>query len=457
MSSSWWTNSARPLAGACALLLLLPATPLSAHVVLRSSSPPTGAVVAEPPARIAVVFSGRVEQRFSQLALTAPDGSDVQLGPVLFADGVENEFAALVPPLHQPGSYTVQWRTAGADGHVMQGSFAFVFAPADTIVPGAVPPGDPGPPPQAVEPDAADTVSALLPVLGRWLHFGALTLIIGAVTFRVLLLPRLPVEAGLAATLRRRAWRCCGIGTLLLAASAILRLWLQSHALHGAAYAWDSALLASMLSETMWGRAWLLQAFGIAVLGAALLLARRGHDAPALGPALAGVIAVAVVPALSGHAIGADNPTLAVINDTLHVLVAGGWIGTLAVLAGAALPAAVGRSSTPHDDVATLIDRFSPIALGAAALVLVTGVLNALIHIDAIEQLVRTAYGRALLVKVGIVALVVAAGFINWQFVRPRLGTLEATRRLRVSIGVELALAVLVLGVTALLTGLPLP
>jgi putative copper export protein/methionine-rich copper-binding protein CopC len=457
MSSSRWTKSAGPLAGACALLLLLlPATPLSAHVVLRSSSPPAGAVVAEPPARIAVVFSGRVEQRFSQLALTAPDGSEVRLGPVLFADGVDNEFAALVPPLHQPGSYTVQWRTAGADGHVMQGSFTFVFAPADTIVPGAVPPGDPGPPP-AVEPDAADTVSALLPVLGRWLHFVALTLIIGAVTFRVLLLPRLPVEAGLAATLRQRAWRCCGIGTLLLAASAILRLWLQSHALHGAAYAWDGALLASMLRETMWGRAWLLQAAGIAVLGAALLLVRRGHDARALGPALAGVIAVAVVPALSGHAIGADNPTLAVINDTLHVLAAGGWIGTLAVLAAAALPAAVGRGSTPHDDVATIIDRFSPIALGAAALVLVTGVLNALIHIDAIEQLVRTAYGRALLVKVGIVALVVAAGFVNWQFVRPRLGTLEATRRLRVSIGVELALAVLVFGVTALLTGLPLP
>jgi putative copper export protein/methionine-rich copper-binding protein CopC len=446
-------------------------------VDLVSSSPAAEEVLAAPPSQVRVLFSGRVEPRFSELRLVAPHGAEVPLGEVAFAPGSDREFFAPVPPLNVPGGYTVRWRTAGADGHVLTGSFTF-HLPAEALPPGTLAAPEPvahhdpghasdrahhagqGDPDAPAHDHVMVEVGAppVLPVLARWLHFLGLTLLIGAVAFRVLLLPRLPHGEAAVATMRRRAWRTAPVAALILAGTALFRLWLQSVAFHGAADAWDAGLVWLMLRETAWGRAWLLQLPALLVLGQALLLARGGHERTALPPAVLATVALSMVPALSGHAAGAAAyPVLAVINDTLHVLAAGAWLGTLALVLVAALPALTRREGTADGDVATLIHRFSPLALACAGLVLLTGVVNSAMHLGAPAQLVETDYGRALLAKVGVVGLLGVTGFYNWRVVRPRLGTPTATGRLRVSVAVELALAVAVLGLTALLTGLHRP
>jgi copper transport protein len=139
------------------------------------------------------------------------------------------------------------------------------------------------------------------------------------------------------------------------------------------------------------------------------------------------------------------------------VLAIGAWIGMLFMLAVVGLPTLLRHGAAPASDAALAVHTFSPIALTAAAIAVATGVLNALVHIDAPAQLVQTDYGRMLLIKVGLVALVFLAGFLNWRVLRPRLGTLDAARRLRISAGAELGLAGLVLLATAVLTGLPRP
>lgn len=455
---------------ALALLLLL-AAPLLAHVALVYSAPAADEELDTAPPRITVRFSGRVEPRYSVLTLLAPDGSDVPLAPIVFADGSDREFSASVPQLTLPGRYTVRWRTAGADGHVLNGSFGFVLTASAVPEPAA---GDT--PDHAAHTDhdvapvghevhdheeAAETGGAALPVAARWLHFLALTLIIGAVTFRAVLMPRMDSAAtagATGATLRRRGWLVLGAAAALLVVAAVLRLWLQSRALHGAADAWNPQALSFLLQGTLWGRAWLLQAAALAVLGVGMLLAATGDDRRALGPVILATLALATVPALSGHAAGAaGNPVLAVVNDTVHVLAAGAWLGTLALVLVVALPVITGRGGDGDGDVARVIQRFSPLALVCAAIVTLSGVVNTLLHVGSPAQLMATDYGRVLLLKVGVVALVALLGFINWRVIRPRLGTADATRRLRVSMAAELALAVLVLGVTAVLTGMHRP
>jgi putative copper export protein len=69
-----------------------------------------------------------------------------------------------------------------------------------------------------------------------------------------------------------------------------------------------------------------------------------------------------------------------------------------------------------------------------------------------------TDYGRALLVKLAFFGLVLLAGFYNWRVTRPRLAAgSDDGRRLRVSAGLELGFAALVLLATAVLTGLARP
>jgi putative copper export protein/methionine-rich copper-binding protein CopC len=449
--------------------LLYAPQPLSAHVDLIATTPASGATLDAAPPELRLLFSGTIEAAYTRVELVAPDGTFVPVGTVTFVPGSDREFTAALPPFSQPGTYTVQWRTAGADGHVLEGTFEFELA-GDRA---AAPPADPAllPPDEhtaqplphehtAPGPDHhIDAGGAgVAPVLARWLHFVALVLLVGAVAFRLLLLPRLDLDAAVMLDVQRRTWRALSGAALLLGSAAVLRLWQQSAALHGADLAWNGPLLSMMLTETAWGRAWVAQVFFFALLATGILSARPGRDRGALVIVLPTVLILAAVPALTGHAAGAGGATwLIVLNDTAHIAAAGAWFGTLLLLL-TVLPRALARTATNSArSMSHAVDRFSPVALGAAAVLVGTGVVNGLMHVTALQQLSGTTYGVTLLAKLAVFAAVLAAGFYNWRFVRPRLATVDDTRRLRISVAVELGIVVVVLLITAVLTGLQRP
>ena len=100
---------------------------------------------------------------------------------------------------------------------------------------------------------------------------------------------------------------------------------------------------------------------------------------------------------------------------------------------------------------------FSPMALAGAAVVAVTGILNVVFQLGAISEVWSTGYGRALLIKLALLAGVGALGFYNWRRVLPGLGDDAGTHRLRRSARAELGLGLVVLLVTAVLVALPTP
>ncbi|HSJ06135.1 MAG TPA: CopD family protein [Longimicrobiales bacterium] len=450
----------RSLLAAC-LLTAVPAIAW-AHVSLVATTPARDAVVDEAPPELRLVFSGTIERRYTSITLLAPDGSGVPVGAVEFVAGSDREFTVAMPPVTAPGTYTVQWRTAGADGHVLEGSYTFVLAgdttgtAADTLPPVAAPVHTDHD--HHME-DAAAAGLDVRPIAARWLHFLALVLLTGGLAFRALLLPRLLLAEDLRRDLVRRTWRIVAAAALLLGVAAVLRLWLQSVALHGADRAWNSALLSIMLTDTGWGRAWLFQAFLFAILGAGIMYAQPLRDRAALVIAAIAALGLSAIPALTGHAAGAGGLAwLVVLNDTAHVVAAGAWLGTLAMVMFVLVPGLRRGRGTPAGSIADAVDRFSPQALIAAGVLVATGGINALMHFSEPAQLFGTDYGRALLVKLAVFGLVLLAGFYNWRVTRPRLaaGT-DDGRRLRVSAGLELGFAAVVLLATAVLTGLARP
>jgi putative copper export protein len=256
------------------------------------------------------------------------------------------------------------------------------------------------------------------------------------------------------------AWFLAAGAAALSVLLLVVRLWMQSAMAFGAAEALDAGRLASLLENTSWGIAWVLQAIATVAFFVGLLVARAPHGRVVgwIGAAV-GAGLLCTVPALSGHAAAVERWTVvAILSDAVHVLGAGVWLGTLGVLIAAGLPAALwARDGGGTDAFAAMVNRFSPLALAGASLAAVTGVVNSLLHVTAVSQLWTTQYGQFLVAKMALLSIVVATGFYNWRRVRPALGDEAGALRLRRSARVELLAGVAAILVTAILVALPTP
>ncbi|HUX33680.1 MAG TPA: CopD family protein [Gemmatimonadaceae bacterium] len=192
-----------------------------------------------------------------------------------------------------------------------------------------------------------------------------------------------------------------------------------------------------------------LVCYALAIVGFGLVLARIPA---AWHVAAVGALGAALVNVLSLRWAALVNP--------VHVLAGSLWIGTLFALMTIAIPTVQAGTQSGDDKaltIAEMVHAFSPMALVAVAVLVVTGVVTAVRHLKFVAALWTTSYGIALVVKLCVVAMVLAAGAWNWRRVRPGLGTPGAADRLRRSARLELAFAGLVLLVTSVLVSLPSP
>lgn len=479
----------RPLLVLLAAVALTPSAAV-AHGKLASAAPAKDARLRAVPTELRLSFTEATELAFTRIELFGPDSQPVALGPVAFADG--DAHRVVVAAIHgalAEGSYTVAWQMTGDDGHPVRERYSFMIMPeaSGLPAPAAVAPAGPGAraplpgeaaaavtaPGQAPLPAAHHAPAALpgsasfdagspLYVAVRWLTFMALVAALGAVAFHFLVLgtlrrarePGWPMHARMSA----RAALLAAWAAALLGLAAILRLLAQSYALQGAASAFDPAFVATMLGRTTWGWGWMLQAAGAAIAVAGFLAARRGRRAGWAVAALA-MAAQVFTPALSGHAVAVPRlAPLAVLADGLHVIGAGGWLGSLLFVVAVGIPVARGLPEGERGrGVADLVNAFSPTALVFAGIVAATGVFSAWLHLGAVSALWQSEYGRALLLKLGVLAVVMATAAYNWLRVRPALGKSDGSARIRRSATAELAIGVVVLLVTAVLVATPPP
>jgi len=125
-----------------------------------------------------------------------------------------------------------------------------------------------------------------------------------------------------------------------------------------------------------------------------------------------------------------------------------------------AIPTVLAGTQTGGDKartVADMVNAFSPMALTAVSVLVLSGVVTAVRHLKFVAALWTTSYGITLVLKLCVVAVVLAFGAWNWRRVKPTLGTPEGSDRIRRSATFELAFASLVLIITSVLVSLPSP
>jgi putative copper export protein len=104
-----------------------------------------------------------------------------------------------------------------------------------------------------------------------------------------------------------------------------------------------------------------------------------------------------------------------------------------------------GTEAERESTVAEMVHRFSTLALFGAALLGVTGVTTAWIHLKHLKALWTTPYGYALDAKLVVVAIVALLGAWNWRRVGPALGNDGCAKIIRRTASVELMFTVGVL------------
>lgn len=248
--------------------------------------------------------------------------------------------------------------------------------------------------------------------LVRWVGFVALAGLVGGIAVDLLVLSAHAPELGVVRG-RLRALRL-GSALVLLAASGG-ELLLRAATMSGGGLGAAGAAVPAVLARTHFGAIWSARAAMLLALLA--LAATRSRVGRGLGALLA--LGSAATVTLTGHAADWGDVSITAALDWAHVVAATAWAGGLFVLVMLVLRA---TPRWPPTLLPAVMRRFSALAAGCLAVVVLTGIYRAWLELPTVAALWQTAYGRVLAVKVFLVLGLVGCGAINRYLVLPRLG-----------------------------------
>ncbi|MER6445875.1 hypothetical protein DEJ51_16150 [Streptomyces venezuelae] len=414
--------------------LFTAASPATAHAALTASDPADGAVVATAPAQVTLSFSEQVALGDDSIRVLDPQGRRVDTGELRdMCSGNTVRYGTALHTGLPNGTYTVAWQAVSADSHPISGAFTFsIGAPSATDV--SLPTAQAGGGPVGIAYGIA-----------RYAAYAGFTVLVGGAAFILLCWRRGAAERPLQ-KLVVRAWVTLTAATLTM---LVLRTpytgsgdFSDVFDLNGLRAVLETKTGASLVSR--------LLLLGAAALFVAVLFgvyARRvtdlgpaeadraegeddgtdraagsdddeGADQAAEGPddtsdltfglAIGGAVVsggIAATWALSEHASTGIQPGIAMPVDILHLMAVATWLGGLAALL-------VALHKVPGIERAA-VRRFSRVAFVSVLVLAVTGVYQSWRQLGSWSALTGTDYGQLLLLKVGLVAVLLAVALVS--------------------------------------------
>jgi copper transport protein len=425
---------ARTVAAAFLIILCASVGTAFAHAQLVASDPVDGAVVTEAPPVIILTFSEPVSPLVFRV--TTPAGTTMDLPPTAGqAEGsrLVVPFSASLGAAPTVGTYSLSWRVTSQDGHPIGGGILFSVGQGST--------------PASASASAGTSTAAADPRVGLW-------------AFRLLAMAGLVIGVGGAGWLalldiRPRRYPERLVPATFIAGLLATPFWIAFQGLDAlgeslGALATPAVWIAG-LSATSYGRAALIGALAMVCALVSLHLApgRARQSLAALAFLLAGLVA-----ASAGHAATAAPRLATVPAIFLHMLATTAWIGSLLPLLAVLWPlpakldvaALIGEAEVRR---LLFVSRVLPIVFAVLA---GSGLFLAVVQVQAVQNLWQTGYGRVLLAKLAVVAIMVALATYNrFSLTRPAAdGDARALRRLRRSIAFEVVLGCVVLAILGL-------
>jgi copper transport protein len=416
-------------------MLLAGAGPAAAHAALTGSNPQQGVVVAKAPTEVALTFSEKVSLGDASLRVLDPEGGRVDVGEPSNPGGTT--YSVQLKSGLGDGTYTVTYQVVSADSHPVAGAFTFsVGSPSKTAV-------------STSGPAAGGGLVGWLYGFGRYVSYAGFIVMVGGAAFVLACWPR---GAGIKAMQR------LVVSGWLALTSATLALLLLRGSYTGsgrAADIFDLSLLTQVL-QTKSGAALVSRLLLLAAgsLFIAVLFGTYARPSPAtpdddatgpqsdptpdddatgprsdptpggeektdneekqdlaFGLAVGGTVVAAGLAAswaMAEHASTGLHPAVAMPVDIVHLLAVAAWLGGLT-----ALLTALHRAPEHTPIEAGAVHRFSRLAFGAVLALIATGTYQSWRQLGSWSAFTGTTYGRLLLAKLGLVALMVALAWFS--------------------------------------------
>jgi copper transport protein len=441
--------------------VVLSCAPALAHATLIEASPPQGGKAPAPPERVELRFTEPVDAGFDPVVVRDAAGARVDEHDARVDPEDARVVLADLEKLPE-GAYTVEWRITSIDGHVVEGRYG--FAVGDPVGHGEDAHGAAGPRVEDRETGQSGRESAQgrhgghpkeaspgqgEPTAGteHGVALAATALLAGLAPFAALVwLPASGQTGGAGHGALRPFGVLAWVLLCVLAAAGVGEL--SAYAVRASEEPLGTGLFAQTLFGSRVGAVWLVR-LGLALVTAAAITAAvgSGRTWPWWAAAGTGGLLLMTLTGLS-HA-AATGRLLPLVADWTHAVAAAVWMGGLLGFAVALFSGPL--RGLPPDRRAKVrersVRRFSAVATIAVVVLAATGLYATLLHVPSPQALVDTPYGRALLVKLGLLAVVLAIGASNFL-----LGGRGPFGRLIV---VELLLALALFVATGFLTSLP--
>jgi putative copper export protein/methionine-rich copper-binding protein CopC len=429
------------LTGVLALVtVLLSAPSASAHTELDSSSPKGGAHLARAPHTVKLTFSERVDPADVHVAA---HGKRLTVEPA--AAGRPDTVVVRVPKGSGDTRLNLDWQVRDiGDGHPTSGTLTFRIGHG----------GSGASAPRADTGDAAVAPSATVRNawgVSRWVGYLALALFVGGLGFLAMLWPQ--------GTEDRRTRRILAASWVCGLAATVVGAGLQGA--YGAMGSLGDVLRLSTYIDLLGSgdvgivlacRAlmWLLAA----VVLAALL---QGGERAARSPGWrvgAGVVCLGLLrtTGMAGHNSEGTHPGWGEVADLVHLLGISLWLGGLTLLLLGVLP------RRRPEELSAAVSGYSTLAGVSVAALVAAGVVLAWQVVGSFSALFATGYGRLLLIKLAVLAVVLLIAQRSRRWVRTRLdiavllrGDRATVRPFVHSVAAETGLVLVVLAATSLL------
>lgn len=367
------------------MVLLGSGRTVSAHADLLSSNPAADSVLDTSPAEIVLTFTEPVDPTDEAIRIVTADSTPIELGPI-DQDRGSASLTVVIPGELADGSYVVAWSVVSADSHPIRGAFMFsVGAPsagADDLL------GD------MLDDTSTEPGSDIWLTVGRFASYLGIAALVGTVAAAVILAPSRLAGRRLANVLFAAGY--------LAMAGTIVMISAQAN-LIGTSFAdWFA------VTDTRSGRWWLARLVIVATLTGLIPWRRLLDRRPVQVAATVTSLGLFAVVAAGGHSVSGRWVGAALAATVVHLAAMALWVGGLVLIV-----LVVDRPST----FATAT-RFSPLALGAVVALAATGVVNGLRQVGGLDTLFDSSYGRWLIVKLAVVAIVVTVAAVSRWLVR---------------------------------------
>jgi copper transport protein len=374
-------------------IMVLAATPASAHAFLQSSSPADGADLAVAPTAVTLTFNEEVLPGSAEVTLYSGYGTVVaRSGPgghllsIAGGSGGPPEVTLTVSlPRLTRGAFALGWQVQSADDlHRTAGSL--VFGVGQVVAAAAV--------------NRAGPLPAWGTVVLRWLDLIAIAAMMGALLLSGVVIPR----TCLVREDRVRWMQVCRLvlrsAAGIAATAALVELIVSAGTL---------GRVGAIVWSTWVGRLLMVELAGLA--GVFILGGGVFHGAKRAMTVGAAFVALVGMAATSHVGVGGDRPFADALL-AVHLAVGSGWAGSVVVLATAAVHPRFRRQA------AEVARAFALPAALCVALVVVTGLALGARQVASADALVSSNYGRVLIIKVVLVALAAALGLVTFRRLR---------------------------------------